>query len=93
MSDERPAPEGPATFRDVFGQAEFRALFTATALSWIGDYVAKAAVAVLVYRETESVALSAAAFAASYLPWLIGVPCSPRSPSGTATGRSWRSAT
>ncbi|SBT46286.1 Major Facilitator Superfamily protein [Micromonospora auratinigra] len=74
MSDERPAPEGPATFRDVFGQAEFRALFTATALSWIGDYVAKAAVAVLVYRETESVALSAAAFAASYLPWLIGGP-------------------
>ncbi len=74
MSDERPVPEGPATFRDVFGQAEFRALFTANALSWVGDYIAKAAVTVLVYRQTDSVALSAAAFAASYLPWLIGGP-------------------
>lgn len=74
MSDERPAPEGPATFRDVFGQAEFRALFAANALSWVGDYIAKAAVTVLVYRQTDSVALSAAAFAASYLPWLIGGP-------------------
>ncbi|MFE9691270.1 MFS transporter [Micromonospora sp. NPDC005806] len=74
VSDERPAPEGPATFRDVFGQAEFRALFAANALSWVGDYVAKAAVTVLVYRQTDSVALSAAAFAASYLPWLLGGP-------------------
>ncbi|MFD2766452.1 MFS transporter [Micromonospora eburnea] len=74
MSDERPAQEGPATFRDVFSQAEFRALFTANALSWIGDYIAKAAVTVLVYRETQSVALSAAAFAVSYLPWLLGGP-------------------
>ncbi|MEU8262331.1 MFS transporter [Micromonospora sp. NPDC048999] len=74
VSDERPAQEGPATFSDVFGLAEFRALFTANVLSWIGDYVAKAAVTILVYRETESVALSAAAFAASYLPWLLGGP-------------------
>ncbi|MCW3838666.1 MFS transporter [Micromonospora yasonensis] len=74
VSDERPAPEGPATFRDVFGQAEFRALFAANALSWVGDYIAKAAVTVLVYRQTDSVALSAAAFAASYLPWLVGGP-------------------
>ncbi|MFG2057135.1 MFS transporter [Micromonospora sp. NPDC048930] len=74
VSDERPAPEGPATFRDVFGQSEFRALFAANALSWVGDYVAKAAVTVLVYQQTDSVALSAAAFAVSYLPWLIGGP-------------------
>ncbi|MEU5724386.1 MFS transporter [Micromonospora sp. NPDC047738] len=74
VSDERPAQEGSATFRDVFSQSEFRALFTASTLSWVGDYLAKAAVTVLVYRETDSVALSAAAFAASYLPWLIGGP-------------------
>ncbi|GAA3780677.1 MFS transporter [Micromonospora maritima] len=74
VSDERPALEGPATFRDVFGQSEFRALFAANVLSWIGDYLAKAALAVLVLQETKSVALSAAAFAASYLPWLIGGP-------------------
>ncbi|GHJ14363.1 MFS transporter [Micromonospora sp. AKA38] len=74
VSDQRPAEESPATFRDVFGQSEFRALFAANVLSWVGDYLAKAAVTVLVLRETQSVALSAAAFAASYLPWLIGGP-------------------
>lgn len=74
MSKEQPSLEGPATFREVFAQAEYRAIFTASALSWIGDYIAKAAVTVLVYRETDSVALSAAAFAVSYLPWLAGGP-------------------
>ncbi|MEV6814754.1 MFS transporter [Micromonospora sp. NPDC051296] len=74
VSDERPSPEGPATFREVFAQREYRAVFAASTLTWIGDYVAKAAVTLLVYRETESVALSAAAFAVSYLPWLIGGP-------------------
>lgn len=74
MSDERPAREGPATFREVFAQVEYRAVFTASALSWIGDYIAKAAVTLLVYQQTRSVALSAAAFAVSYLPWLVGGP-------------------
>ncbi len=74
MSDERPSPEGPATFREVFAQREYRAIFAASTLTWIGDYVAKAAVTLLVYRETQSVALSAAAFAVSYLPWLVGGP-------------------
>lgn len=74
MSDEQPATEGPATFREVFAQREYRFVVTAGTLVWIGDYIAKAAVTLLVYRETESVALSAAAFAISYLPWLIGGP-------------------
>ena len=74
MPDERPSTEGPATFRDVFAQREFRAVFAAGALSWVGDYVAKAAVTLLVYQQTQSVALSAAAFAVSYLPWLLGGP-------------------
>ncbi|MEV1289698.1 MFS transporter [Micromonospora sp. NPDC049679] len=74
MSDETHPPAGPATFREVFAQREFRALFHAAALSWIGDYMAKAAVTVMVYQQTESVALSAAAFAISYLPWLVGGP-------------------
>ncbi|MGC4880853.1 MFS transporter [Micromonospora sp. DT43] len=74
VPDERPSAEGPATFREVFAQREFRAVFTAGALSWVGDYVAKAAVTLLVYQETRSVALSAAAFAISYLPWLLGGP-------------------
>ncbi|TWJ19945.1 MFS transporter [Micromonospora endolithica] len=74
MPDERPSPEGPATFREVFDQREYRFVLTASTLSWIGDYIAKAAVTLLVYQQTESVALSAAAFAVSYLPWLIGGP-------------------
>ncbi|MFJ6198692.1 MFS transporter [Micromonospora sp. NPDC092111] len=74
VSDELPAPDRPATFHEVFGQAEYRAVLSASVLSWVGDYVAKAAVTVLVYQESRSVALSAAAFAVSYLPWLVGGP-------------------
>ncbi|MFG3557808.1 MFS transporter [Micromonospora sp. NPDC047557] len=74
VPDERPSAEGPATFREVFAQREFRAVFAAGALSWVGDYVAKAAVTLLVYQQTRSVALSAAAFAVSYLPWLLVGP-------------------
>ncbi|MER7458371.1 MFS transporter [Micromonospora sp. NPDC126480] len=74
VSDERPSSEGPATFREVFAQREYRYVFTASTLAWVGDYIAKAAVTLLIYRQTESVALSAAAFAVSYLPWLVGGP-------------------
>ncbi|MFI7605618.1 MFS transporter [Micromonospora sp. NPDC049366] len=74
VSDERSSAEGQATFHEVFAQREFRAVFTAGALSWVGDYLAKAAVTLLVYQTTSSVALSAAAFAVSYLPWMAGGP-------------------
>ena len=74
MSEETHSPERPATFREVFAAREYRAIYAATTLTWIGDYLAKAAVTVLVYQESHSVALSAAAFAVSYLPWLIGGP-------------------
>ncbi|MBF9127574.1 MFS transporter, partial [Plantactinospora sp. S1510] len=74
MSEETHAPERPATFREVFAEREYRAIFAATVLTWTGDYLAKAAVTLLVYQQSQSVALSAAAFATSYLPWLIGGP-------------------
>ncbi|MBO4210748.1 MFS transporter, partial [Micromonospora echinofusca] len=74
VSDERHTKEGPATFREVFAQTEFRAVYAANTLSWTGDYIARAAVTVLIYQETASVALSAAAFAVSYLPWIAGGP-------------------
>ncbi|GAA1895054.1 MFS transporter [Asanoa iriomotensis] len=74
MSDETRPSDRPATFREVFGQREYRAVFAASALSWLGDYISKAAVTVIVYQESQSVALSAAAFAISYLPWLVGGP-------------------
>jgi MFS family permease len=74
VSEETRTQDQPATFNEVFGQSEFRAVYLASTLSWLGDYVAKAAVTVLVYQQTDSVALSAAAFAVSYLPWLVGGP-------------------
>lgn len=74
MSDETRASDRSATFREVFASREYRFLFTATQLSWFGDYLAKAAVTALVFQQTRSVMLSAAAFALSYLPWLAGGP-------------------
>ena len=66
MSDDR-----PVTFRDVFAVSEYRSVWFALVASWIGDYLARAAVVVLVFQQTSSVTWSAAAFAVSYLPWLL----------------------
>lgn len=74
MSHEAHPAERQATFREVFGEPEYRVLFLTNALSWFGDYLAKAAVTAMVYEQTSSVGLSAAAFAVTYLPWLAGGP-------------------
>jgi MFS family permease len=74
VSNQARATERPATFREVFGSTEYRALYSAAAFSWFGDYLARAAVTALVYQSTQSVAASAAAFATSYLPWVVGGP-------------------
>jgi MFS family permease len=66
--------ERPATFREVFSSSEYRAVFPASALSWVGDFLAKAAVTALIYNQTRSVVASAAAFAISFLPWVAGGP-------------------
>jgi MFS family permease len=62
----------PVTFREVLAVREYRAVYSSLLVNWIGDYLSKAAVTVLVYQQTESVLLSAAAFAVSFLPWIIG---------------------
>jgi MFS family permease len=69
----RPAHRS-ATFGEVFANTEYRAIYSASALSWVGDYLAKAAVTALVYRQTSSVTASAATFAISFLPWIVGGP-------------------
>jgi MFS family permease len=74
VSDEARATERPATFSEVFANREYGAVFAAFGLSWFGDYLAKAAVTALVFQRTESVALSAATFALSFLPWVVGGP-------------------
>src|SRR5919204_6910535 len=64
------AADRPATFRGVLANSEYRSIYLASALSWFGDAIARAAVTALVYRTSNSVVLSAATFAISYLPWL-----------------------
>jgi MFS family permease len=60
------------TFRDVFAVREYRAVYASLLVNWLGDYLTKAAVTVLVYEQSQSVLMSAAAFALSFLPWIIG---------------------
>jgi hypothetical protein len=60
--------ERPTSFRDLFAVREYRFLYVATALSLVGDYLARAAITLLVFQRTDSVALSAASFAISYSP-------------------------
>ena len=74
MIPPKPAAERPATFGNVFAEPEYRALFAASATSWFGDNLARAAATALVFTVTDSVLLSAASFAISYLP---GITCGP----------------
>ncbi len=62
------------TFRDIFAVSEYRAVYVELLFSWVGDYLARAAITVLVYQRTGSVLLSAVTFAMSYLPGLLGGP-------------------
>jgi MFS family permease len=70
VSHPEPAADRPATFREVLASREYRAIFGASGLSWLGDSMARAAVTALVYKQTGSVLASGATFAISYLPWL-----------------------
>jgi signal transduction histidine kinase/predicted MFS family arabinose efflux permease len=69
-----PPDPGPARagFGEVFKVAEFRALWFSQVLSVAGDRLALVALALLVYDRTRSPLLTAAAYAAGYLPWVIG---------------------
>ncbi len=58
----------------MLADREYRVIFAASGLSWMGDYLARAAVTLLVYSRTHSVAQSALTFAISFLPWLVGGP-------------------
>jgi MFS family permease len=61
-----------ATFRDVFAVREFRSLWLSVILSAAGDRLALVALALLVYDRTRSPLLAAVAYAAGYLPWMVG---------------------
>ena len=70
----RRPPEEQATYREVFAVGEFRALWLAQALSYIGDQLAQVALAVLVYDHTRSTLLTALIYALTYLPPILGGP-------------------
>ena len=61
-----------ASYRDVLGVGEFRAIFIADIVSMLGTIVAAVALTVLVYQQTGSPALAALVMALSFLPYLIG---------------------
>ncbi|MFI6832442.1 MFS transporter [Kribbella sp. NPDC050241] len=63
-----------ARWRDVFGHAEFRALFLAGVLSVAGDQLARVALSVLVFDRTESAGLTALTYALTYIPDLLFGP-------------------
>ncbi|MGH3814073.1 MAG: MFS transporter [Pseudonocardiaceae bacterium] len=61
-----------ASYREAFALGEFRALWGAEALSQVGDQLARVALAVLVYRDTESAALAGLTYALTMAPSLLG---------------------
>jgi MFS family permease len=65
----------PASYREVFAVAPFRALFRADLLSLLGDQVAVVALTVLLYQRSGGSPLVAAlGYASSFVPWVIGGP-------------------
>jgi MFS family permease len=64
----------PATYRSLFGDREFRALWLGQAISLTGDQLARVAIAYLVYQQTRSALVTALIYALTFLPWLVGGP-------------------
>ncbi|HET9142040.1 MFS transporter [Actinophytocola sp.] len=60
------------TFRSVFAVREFRALWAAEALSQAGDQLARVALAILVFNETRSAALTGLTYALTFAPSFLG---------------------
>ena len=60
-----------ARYGEVFGIAEFRAVFAAHVISMLGQVIAAVALTVLVYEKTGSPALAALTFSAAFPPYLF----------------------
>lgn len=70
----RRATERQATYGEVIAVKEFRALWYGQGLSLLGDQLAQVALAVLVYDRTRSALATAAVYALTYLPSILGGP-------------------
>jgi predicted MFS family arabinose efflux permease len=60
------------TFREVFSNSEFRAIFCGFGLSTAGDFLARGSVTIAVYTASNSTALMAITYALTFLPDLVG---------------------
>lgn len=60
------------TIAAPFANVEFRAIWLTRGLSLLGDQLARVALAVLVFQRTGSAALTGVAYAATFLPYLVG---------------------
>ena len=93
MSEPKHAAPRPVTFGDLFQNREYRALYSASTLSWVGDYLARAAVTALIFHTTNR-----SRCRPPRSPWAISPACWrarswPRSPSDIRTARRWSRAT
>ncbi|WP_236050401.1 MFS transporter [Nonomuraea cypriaca] len=70
----RRAEAQQVTYRQVIAIREFRALWYAQGFSLLGDQLAQVALAVLVYDRTGSPLATAAVYALTYLPSIVGGP-------------------
>ncbi|MFC6081123.1 MFS transporter [Sphaerisporangium aureirubrum] len=70
----RRSPESQATYGEVIAIGEFRALWGGQCLSLLGDQLAQVALALLVYDRTRAPLATAAVYALTYLPPIIGGP-------------------
>lgn len=66
------SPARRATFGEVFAVREFRALWASQVLSVCGDRLALVALTLLIYDRTRSPLLAAVAYAAGYVPYVLG---------------------
>jgi Major Facilitator Superfamily len=66
------SPARRASFGEVFAIREFRALWAAQILSVCGDRLALVALTLLIYDRTRSPLLAAVAYAAGYVPYVLG---------------------
>lgn len=62
------------SYGEILGVRDFRVLWSAYALSRLGDQLARVALALLVYGRTSSPALTAVTYAMTFLPQLIAAP-------------------
>lgn len=66
-------PGQHAGYRQLFAISEFRALYVARTLSLLGDQLARVALAILVFRETNSALLTGLVYALTFLPYIGGL--------------------